>query len=246
MPALAKTYSDDEYYTSEETAVQFFEKVVKPSGILKHKTLLMPFTGKDAPLHRVAERYHNHIIYFEDDKTLWERAATFEDAAVIDNPPFSLSVQIESRYIEEGIPFVLFRSAVSYPKFLFKAENAGIIYENNRFKGVEFEWGFAHHIAQDEHIKKHYPNLLHNLKHHGILAKRVPIGFSFYLTDYDFKIKTVAFGELVYPRKADQFVYLNTGVFDETTKIYIDEEDGRVHAFSAIREETEANELQDS
>lgn len=36
---IAKTYRDDEYYTTEEAATKFFELVVAPSGILKHKVL---------------------------------------------------------------------------------------------------------------------------------------------------------------------------------------------------------------
>ncbi|EUJ59544.1 hypothetical protein [Listeria fleischmannii] len=232
---MRKNNNDDEYYTSEENAVSFFEKVVKPSGILKHKTILMPFSERGTPLQRVAERYHSHVICFEGDRDLWKQAESFEDVAVLDNPPFSLSVRIESHYIAEDVPFILFRSAVSYPKFLFKVENAGVIYENSK-RGVRFEWGFAHHIAQDKHVQKHYPNLLDNLKHHDILEKNVPVGFSFYLTEYTFKIKTVSFGELCYPKKGDISFYLNRGVFDENSHMYIDDF-GRIHFISEVRQE---------
>lgn len=92
---IAKTYRDDEYYTTEEAATKFFELVVAPSGILKHKVLLMPFTTIESPLYTVATQYHNNIITFTGDMDLWKWAIDYEDIAVVDNPPFSLSAQIE-------------------------------------------------------------------------------------------------------------------------------------------------------
>lgn len=229
--ALAKTYRDDEYYTTKETAKNFFELVVKPSGILKHKTLLMPFTTLESPLYIVATQYHDHIITFTGDMDLWKKEGDYEDVAVVDNPPFSLSTSIEKYYFENDIPFVLFRRAVSYPKFIYKKYKAGIIYENSA-NGVAFSWGIGKHIEGDEYIRRKYPNLVDNLKAAGALRKCIPIGFSFYKTDYRFKVKTVTFSELKYPKKKDCFVYLNHGVFDENTKIWIDEKDKRIHFLS--------------
>lgn len=137
---LAKTYRDDEYYTTKETAKKFFELVVKPSGILKHKTLLMPFTTLESPLYIIATQYHDHIIAFTGDMDLWKKIEEYEDVAVVDNPPFSLSTPIEKYYFSKDIPFVLFRSAVSYPKFIYKQDKAGIIYENST-NGITFSWG---------------------------------------------------------------------------------------------------------
>ncbi|MBC1615458.1 hypothetical protein HB904_04630 [Listeria booriae] len=228
---IAKTYSDDEYYTSEETAISFFEKVVLPSGILSHKTILMPFTVEGTPLHDVGKRYHDNIVSFDGNKSMWQAVERYEDVAVIDNPPFSLSAEIERTYIDKKIPFILFRSAVSYPKFILRADRAGVVYENSK-AGVEFNWGFASHISDDEHIKQHYPNLLDMLSHHGILRKKVPVGFSFNLVDYNFKIKSVTFDTITYPNKKDVYIYLNHGVFDERSDLYISEKDGRVHATS--------------
>lgn len=231
--ALAKTYRDDEYYTTKETAKKFFELVVKPSGILKHKTLLMPFTTLESPLYIVATQYHDHIITFTGDMDLWKKAGDYEDVAVVDNPPFSLSTSIEKYYFKKDIPFVLFRSAFGYPKLIYKQDRAGIIYENGT-NGVTFSWGIGKHIEGDEYIRKKYPNLVDNLKAAGILEKCVPIGFSFYKTDYRFKVKTVTFSELKYPINKDCCLFLNNGVFDENTKIWIDEKDKRkkIHLLS--------------
>ncbi|HFK0549861.1 TPA: hypothetical protein ACGX73_001635 [Listeria monocytogenes] len=233
---ITKNYNDDEYYTTEQTATSFFELVVKPSGILKHKTILMPFTAENTALHIVAKRFHTNIIVFENDKNLWEKAVNFDDVAVIDNPPFSMSAIIEKKYIEEKIPFILFRSAVSYPIFILRSRNAGVIYENSK-KAVRFNWGFAHHISRDEYIKQNYPNLIDILKHHNILEKRIPIGFSFHLTDYDFKVKSITFDAFVYPQKKDFHLYVSSGVYDENSKIYFNEKDGRVHIESRVTEE---------
>lgn len=81
-------------------------------------------------------------------------------------------------------------------------------------------------------IRNNYPNLLDNLKAVGALRKCIPIGFSFYKTDYQFKVKTVTFSELKYPIKKDCYIYLNRGVFDENTKMWIDEKDKRIHLLS--------------
>ncbi|MGC4707225.1 hypothetical protein ACOY2N_10575 [Enterococcus faecium] len=228
---IAKSYRDDEYYTTKETAEKFFELVVKPSGILKHKTLLMPFTTLESPLYIVATQYHDHIITFTGDMDLWKKAGDYEDVAVVDNPPFSLSASIEKYYFEKDIPFVLFRSAVSYPKFIYKQDKAGIIYENS-VNGVAFSWGIGKYIEGDEYIRKKYPNLIDNVKAVGALRKRIPIGFSFYQTDYQFKVKTITFSVLKYPIKKDCCIYLNRGIFDENTKIWIDEKDKRIHLLS--------------
>ncbi|MBC1831959.1 hypothetical protein HCA41_04670 [Listeria seeligeri] len=228
---ISKRYSDDEYYTSEKTAASFFKLVVKPSGILRHKTILMPFTSENTPLHLEAKKWHNNIVVFEGDKNLWENATTYADAAVIDNPPFSLSATIEKKYISKNIPFILFRSTVSYPKFILNSENAGVIYENSR-KGVAFNWGFAYYINGDDYIKNNYPNLLDILKHHNILEKYVPIGFSFNLTNYGFKVKSVTFDEFVFPKNSNFHLYVSSGIYDESSKVYIDEKDGRVHLIS--------------
>ncbi|EME7167292.1 hypothetical protein O2S95_002404 [Enterococcus faecium] len=229
--ALTKTYRDDEYYTTKETAEKFFELVVKPSGILKHKTLLMPFTTLESPLYIVATQYHDHIITFTGDMDLWKKVEEYEDVAVVDNPPFSLSASIEKCYFTKDIPFVLFKSAVTYPRLIYKQDRAGIIYENGT-NGVTFSWGIGKHIEGDEYIRKKYPNLVDNLKAAGILEKHVPVGFSFYQTDYQFKVKTVTFSELNYPIKKDRYMYLNNGVFDENTKMWKDEKDGRIHLLS--------------
>ncbi|MFS1133981.1 hypothetical protein [Enterococcus hirae] len=229
--ALAKTYRDDEYYTTKEAAEKFFELVVKPSGILKHKTLLMPFTTLESPLYIVATQYHDHIITFTGDMDLWKKVEEYEDVAVVDNPPFSLSAPIEKYYFEKDIPFVLFKSAVTYPRLIYKQDKAGVIYENSK-NGITFSWGIGKHIEGDEYIRNHYPNLIDNLKAAGILEKRVPVGFSFYQTDYQFKVKTVTFSELNYPIKKDCYMYLNNGVFDENTKMWKDEKDGRIHLLS--------------
>lgn len=229
--ALAKTYRDDEYYTTKETAEKFFELVVKPSGILKHKTLLMPFTTLKNPLYIVATQYHDHIIVFTGDMDLWKKAGDYEDVAVVDNPPFSLSTPIEKYYFSKDIPFVLFRSAVTYPKFIYKQDKAGITYENSA-NGITFSWGIDKLIEGDEYIRNNYPNLIDNLKVVGTLRKCIPIGFSFYKTDYQFKVKTVTFSELKYPIKKDLYFYLNRGVFDENTKMWIDEKDKRMHLLS--------------
>lgn len=229
--ALAKTYRDDEYYTTKKTAEKFFELIVAPSGILKHKTLLMPFTTLESPLYIVATQYHDHIIAFTGDMDLWKKIEEYEDVAVVDNPPFSLSTPIEKYYFSKDIPFVLFRSAVAYPKFIYKQDKAGIIYENST-NGVAFSWGIGKHIEGDEYIRMKYPNLVDNLKAVGALRKCIPIGFSFYKTDYRFKVKTVTFSKLKYPIKKDCYMYLNRGVFDEDTKIWIDEKDGRIHLLS--------------
>ncbi|NSV20218.1 hypothetical protein HRH24_12755 [Enterococcus faecalis] len=228
---IAKTYRDDEYYTTEEAATKFFELVVVPSGILKHKVLLMPFTTIESPLYTVATQYHNNIITFTGDMDLWKWAIDYEDIAVVDNPPFSLSAQIENYYFDRNIPFILFRSAVTYPKFIYKQDKAGIIYENSA-NGVTFSWGIGKYIDGDEYIKRTYPNLIDNLKTAGVLEKVIPVGFSFYLTDYTFKVKTVTFGKVQYPEKKDRTIYVSSGVFDENTKIWIDEEDGRIHLLS--------------
>ncbi len=185
---LSKKYRDDEYYTTQEAAEKFFQKVVAPSGILKHKTIIMPFTKAGTPLHEAAEQYHGNVIAFNGDTEMWQQVNSYDDAAVIDNPPFSLSTKIEQFYINENVPFVIFRSAVSYPLFIYREEHAGVIYEDSR-RGVQFDWGFAEHIAHDKYIHSHYPNLIDNLKEKGILSKSVPVGFSFYLVDYQFKIK---------------------------------------------------------
>jgi hypothetical protein len=229
--ALAKGYRDDEYYTTEATAIQFFEKIVKPSGILEHKTLLMPFSKLDQPLFQIAKKYHDNVIAFNGDYELWQKVSTYQDVAVVDNPPFSLSVKIEQFYFECDIPFLLFRSAVSYPKFIYNKIGGGVIYENSR-QGIKFAWGIGKHIQGDEYIEKHYPNLLDHLKAAGLLEKRVPVGFSFFKTGYDFKIKTVSFDGLQYPGKKDIFVYLSRGVFNENSRMWVDASDGRVHILS--------------
>lgn len=228
---FAKPYRDDEYYTTKKTAEKFFELIVAPSGILKHKTLLMPFTTLESPLYIVATQYHDHIITFTGDMDLWKKIEEYEDVAVVDNPPFSLSTTIEKYYFSKDIPFVLFRSAVIYPKFIYKQDKAGIIYENST-NGVAFSWGIGKHIEGDEYIRMKYPNLVDNLKAVGALRKCIPIGFSFYGTDYRFKVKTVTFSKLKYPIKKDHYMYLNQGVFDEDTKIWLDEKDGRIHLLS--------------
>ncbi|WP_236261936.1 hypothetical protein [Erysipelothrix aquatica] len=112
--ALSKTYSDDEYYTSQEIIEKFIDKVVKLSQILKHKTIAMPFTKRDSPLGIEMSKYHQNVLYFEGDKTLWESVEEYEDVSVIDNSPFSLSSKIEKYYIEKSTPFILFRSTVSF------------------------------------------------------------------------------------------------------------------------------------
>lgn len=228
---LAKTYRDDEYYTKKETAEKFFELVVEPSGILKHKTLLMPFTTLESPLYIVATQYHDHIITFTGDMDLWKSVDDYEDVAVVDNPPFSLSASIEKFYFEKDIPFILFRSAMAYPTFIYRQDKSEIIYENSK-QGTVFSWGIGKHIKEDDYIRYKYPNLIDNLKAAGVLEKHVPVGFSFYKTDYQFKVKTVTFSELKYPIKKDCFIYLNRGVFDENSKIWIDEKDKRVHVLS--------------
>ena len=228
--ALAKSYRDDEYYTTKEIAEKFFKLVVEPSGILKHKTLLMPFTTLESPLYTVATQYHN-IVTFDGDMNLWKKVEDYEDIAVVDNPPFSLSSQIEKYYFEKNIPFILFRSAMSYPAFIYKQNKSGIIYENSK-KGAVFSWGIGKHIKEDDYIRYKYPNLIDNLKAAGVLEKHIPVAFSFYKTDYQFKVKTVTFSELKYPKKKDCYIYLNRGVFDENSKIWIDEKDNRVHVLS--------------
>lgn len=228
---LAKPYRDDEYYTTKETAEKFFKLVVEPSGILKHKTLLMPFTTLESPLYIVATQCHDHIITFAGDIDLWKRVEDYEDVAVVDNPPFSLSSQIEKYYFEKHIPFVLFRSAMTYPTFVYKQDRAGVIYENGK-SGIAFSWGIGKYIECDEYISNKYPNLINNLKVVGALEKCIPIGFSFYKTDYQFKVKTVTFSELKYPIKKECHVYLNRGVFDEKTKMWIDNKDKRIHLLS--------------
>ncbi|HGF8364559.1 TPA: hypothetical protein QFF28_000250, partial [Enterococcus faecium] len=209
----------------------FFKLVVEPSGILKHKTLLMPFTTLESPLYIVATQYHDHIITFTGDMDLWKKVEEYEDVAVVDNPPFSLSTSIEKYYFEKDIPFVLFRSSVSYPYFIYRKDGTGVIYEDSA-NGITFSWGIGKYIEGDEYIRKKYPNLIDNLKAVGALEKCIPIGFSFYKTDYQFKVKTVTFSELKYPIKKDCYIYLNRGVFDEDTKIWIDDKDKRIHLLS--------------
>lgn len=228
---LSKTYSDDEYYTTEDAAKKFVDLVVVPSGILNHKIILMPFSNSECPLYKSVSLVHDNIICFEGDQTLWLKTSEFKDVAVIDNPPFSLSAKVEKEYFEKGVPFVLFRSSVSYPKFIFKQEYAGIIYENSR-RGVRFSWGLGKHIQGDNYIKDHYPNLIDNMIANDMLYKHVPIGFSFFKTDYNQKVGTVTFDKLIYPKKKEQFVYVQRGVYDRNTKIYVDDEDGRVKIIS--------------
>ncbi|OTN83701.1 hypothetical protein A5819_003470 [Enterococcus sp. 7E2_DIV0204] len=226
----AKKYRDDEYYTTKEAAMKFFDLVVVPSGILKHKTIVMPFSSEESELYIVAKEYHQNVVPFTGDTDLWQQIDKYNDVAVVDNPPFSLSVLIEKEYIESNIPFILFRSAVTYPIFLFQSENAGIIYHNGEDE-IQFEWGFAKYIIGDKYIAEQYPNLLDNLKHHGILQKKVPVGFSFFKTDYDFKINTITFNKLKYPNKKDKYMFMTQGVYDDKTKLEI-KDDGRVHCTS--------------
>ncbi|GAB2022078.1 hypothetical protein RyT2_11520 [Pseudolactococcus yaeyamensis] len=228
---ISKGYRDDEYYTTKESAISFFKKIVLPSNILKHKIIAMPFSKADSPLGMVASRFHDNIVFYRDNQDLWQEVAAYEDVAVIDNPPFSLSAKIERFYFEHEIPFVLFRSAVAYPKFIYEKLRAGIIYENSA-KGVQFNWGVAAHIKGDDYIEQHYPNLIDNLKATGVLAKRIPIAFSFYQTAYDFKINTVNFdGGMRYPKKKDIFMYFNRGVFNSNRQLYLGD-DGRIHGIS--------------
>ncbi|MFQ3565272.1 hypothetical protein [Pseudolactococcus paracarnosus] len=65
-----------------------------------------------------------------------------------------------------------------------------------------------------------------------MLYKHVPIEFSFFKTDYNQKVGTVTFDKLIYPKKKEQFVYVQRGVYDRNTKIYVDDEDGRVKIIS--------------
>jgi hypothetical protein len=228
---ISKAYRDDEYYTTKEGAMSFFKQVVLPSNILKHKIIAMPFSKADSPLRMVASRFCDHIIFYQGNRNLWQEVATYEDVAVVDNPPFSLSAKIEHFYFEHEIPFILFRSAVAYPKFIYEKLRAGVIFENSA-KGVQFNWGVAAHIKGDDYIEQHYPNLIDNLKATGVLAKRIPIGFSFYQTAYDFKIKTVNFdGKLRYPKKKEIFMYFNRGVFNSKSRLYVGDE-GRIHGIS--------------
>ena len=189
---IAKTYSDDEYYTTKEAAEKFVELVVLPSGILKHKTILMPFSSEGCPLHEAVKSIHENVVCFDGNLEMWKHTDDYEDVGVIDNPPFSLSAKVEQAYFDKGVPFVMFRSAVSYPKFIFKQDGAGVIYENSK-KGVRFSWGLGKHINDDEYINVNYPNLIDNLKAVGMLEKCIPVGFSYHLTDYEFKVSTVSF-----------------------------------------------------
>ncbi|WP_222705730.1 hypothetical protein, partial [Listeria monocytogenes] len=65
-----------------------------------------------------------------------------------------------------------------------------------------------------------------------ILEKYVPIGFSFNLTNYGFKVKSVTFDEFVFPKNSNFHLYVSSGIYDESSKVYIDEKDGRVHLIS--------------
>lgn len=212
-------------------AEKFFKLVVLPSGILKHSKIVMPFSSIESPLYQTARKYHKNVVAFNGDFDFWKRVKDYEDAAVVDNPPFSMSAKIEQKYFDDDVPFLLFRSAVSYPKFIYNKERAGVIYENSR-KGTIFSWGIGRYISRDQYIKENYPNLIDNLKAVGALEKYVPVGFSFYLTNYAFKVNTVTFSELIYPKKKDIFCYLCHGVFDESTKIQVKAEDGRLHLMS--------------
>lgn len=228
---LSKSYSDDEYYTTEDTAEKFMDLVVKPSGILEHETILMPFSSEGCPLYEAVKKEHNNIVCYDSDMSLWKQTDLFQDVAVIDNPPFSLSAKVEQEYFDKDIPFILFRSSISYPKFIFKKENAGIIYENSK-KGVRFSWGLGKHIQGDKYIQDNYPNLVDNMKASGLLDKRIPVGFSFFKTNYKQKVSTVTFDKVIYPNKKEQFVYVQRGVYDSNTTIFIDDEDGRVKLIS--------------
>ena len=228
---IAKSYSDDEYYTTKEAAEKFVELVVLPSGILKHKTILMPFSSEGCPLHEAVKSIHENVICFDGNLEMWKITDNYEDVAVVDNPPFSLSAKVEQEYFDKGVPFVLFRSAVSYPKFIFNQVGAGVIYENSK-KGVRFSWGLGKHIQGDKYIQDNYPNLIDNLKSVRLLEKSIPVGFSYYLTDFEFKVSTVSFEKAVYHNKKSVFMYLNRGVFDKDTEMYIDDEDGRVKLIS--------------
>ena len=176
---LSKSYRDDEYYTTENAAEKFINLVVKPSGILKHETILMPFSCEGCPLYEAVKKEHDKVVCYDLDMSLWKQTDLFQDVAVVDNPPFSLSAKVEQEYFDKNVPFVLFRSSVSYPKFIFKKEDAGIIYENSK-KGVNFSWGLGKHIQGDEYIRENYPNLLDNMKASGLLEKKIPVGFSFF------------------------------------------------------------------
>ncbi len=191
----------------------------------------MPFSNSESPLYNVATKYHENVVPFEGNHESWLLLDNYQDVAVVDNPPFSMSAKIEQTYFDKRIPFVLFRSAVAYPKFIFKTKRAGVIYENSA-KGVDFVWGLEKHIKNDSYITENYPNIIDNIKAMGGLEKRIPVGFSFYKTNYDFKVKTVTFSRLKYPSKKDIFLYFNRGVFDESSTIYEDEEDGRIHIIS--------------
>ena len=228
---IAKSYSDDEYYTTKEAAKKFVEIVILPSGILKHKTILMPFSSEGCPLHEAVKSIHKNVVCFDGNLEMWKHTDDYEDVGVIDNPPFSLSAKVEQAYFDKGVPFVMFRSAVTYPKFIFKQDAAGIIYENSK-KGVRFSWGLGKHIQGDRYIQDNYPNLIDNLKSAGLLEKSIPIGFSYYLTDFEFKVSTVSFEKVIYPKKKSLFMYLNRGVFGKDTEMYLDEEDGRVKLIS--------------
>lgn len=78
----------------------------------------MPFTVEDTRLYDVGKRYHDNIVTFNGNKSMWRGGVRYEDATVIDNPPFSLSAEIEL---------------------------TGMIYENSK-SGIEFNGGFAMHI----------------------------------------------------------------------------------------------------
>lgn len=228
---ITKSYSDDEYYTTKEAAKKFVEIVILPSGILKHKTILKPFSSEGCPLHEAVKSIHENVVCFDGNLEMWKYTDDYEDVGVIDNPPFSLSVKVEQYYFYKGVPFVLFRSAVSYPKCIFNQDGAGVIYENSK-KGVRFSWGIGKHIQGDKYIQGNYPNLIDNLKSAGLLEKSIPVGFSYYLTDFEFKVSTVSFEKVIYPKKKLLVVYLNNGVFDKDTEMYIDGEDGRVKLIS--------------
>lgn len=129
---ISSNHHNDELYTTKETSesvANYYEDFLQ-----KYDYVIMPFNSIGSELERALKSVHNNVISFDTD-FFTQDFSNFDNAIILDNPPFSKFGKILKRTSLLGFDYLLFGNSMSLFDHLRRDYVTGI----NQIGSIRFD-----------------------------------------------------------------------------------------------------------